>query len=56
MLGGLAMGQIVDKLSSKTGVIINVLSIVVACCFALAQIRVGKLNWISYMLTFSWGF
>ncbi len=56
MLGGLAMGLVVDKLSSKSGVVMNVLSIIISCAVALIQINSGSFTWLSYMFTFCWGF
>ena len=56
MLGGLLMGKVVDKISSRAGVILNVLLIIVACLLAIWQIQRNQFDTVSYLFTFAWGF
>ena len=56
MIGGILMGQIVDKLSSRIGVIFNVLSIVLACGVTFWQVEQNKYSWVTFFYTFCWGF
>jgi hypothetical protein len=46
----------VDRFCLKTGVIWNVLSIIVACLVTLFQIHYNKYDWLSFVMTFAWGF
>ena len=56
MVGGLLMGQVVDKLGSRIGVIINVLTIIFACSVTFWEIASNKYSWVTFLYTFAWGF
>ena len=56
MVGSATMGLTVDKLSSRTGCILNMVNIVVVWAVSLMQIQSNKDNALVYAFTFVWGF
>ena len=56
MVGGVAMGQVVDNFGSRVGTILNVLTIVFACGISFWQIESNQYDWVTFLFTFAWGF
>ena len=48
--------MVVDRYSSKKGVIFNLFAITFNGLCALAFIIVGKYGFLAYLMTFMWGF
>lgn len=56
MISGPVMGFIIDKLSSRIGVLVNLVTIVASGIVSFWQIRRNKYDWVTYVYTFVWGF
>lgn len=54
-LGAVVMGQIVDKVNSRVGVIFNLISIIFACVMSVIQIKRKVYDVWAFVFTFSWG-
>ena len=56
MIGAVAQGQVVDRLGSRIGCVVNVLTIIIASGVSFIQIHDDNYNWITFLMTFAWGF
>lgn len=56
MVGSLIMAQVVDRLSSRAGVILNVINVVLVWLFSFLMISQNTEGALVYLFTFSWGF
>ena len=56
MIGALFQGQIIDKISSRAGCVVNVATIVIACGVSYVQIHLNHYGLVTFLMTFAWGF
>ena len=55
VLGGLAMGGVVDRIGTKRSCVINSVNIAIASLFVIYYIANDQYNWKAYAMTFLWG-
>ena len=56
MIGAVVQGQVVDRLGSRIGCVVNVLTIIIASGVSFFQIHDNHYNWITFLMTFARGF
>ena len=55
MVGSLIMGQIVDRISNKAGVVTNIVNAIIVWIFSYLMINKNQNGILIYTFTFSWG-
>ena len=55
VVGGLAMGGVIDKIGTKRSCFINTINISMACGMVIYYIVLDTYSWKAYVMTFLWG-
>ena len=55
LIGGYFSGRIIDRNGKKAGVLFVILTSVVAYAFAFSVVGVFHFNYLSYIMTLTWG-
>lgn len=55
ILGGIAMGLIVDRIGSKKACFINIANVINACAIVIIYIMKDDYTNLVYVMTFAWG-
>lgn len=56
MIGGLFIGQIIDRYGNKKAAIANVVLILIQTGITIIYIVIYEYSWLAFLMTFSWGF
>lgn len=56
IIGGLMMGFFIDKFGSKCASVKNIVLVLVMVVITYGAIFVGQFNYLSFMMTFIWGY
>ena len=56
VIGGLVMGQIIDRFGSKRTTLVNLLIVVLTAGITTHQLVNLEYSWHTFLLTFAWGF
>lgn len=56
VIGGLAIGIIIDKIGSKKTSIINAITILILVNVTALSIHSERYDWITFLMCFLWGF
>jgi predicted MFS family arabinose efflux permease len=55
MLGGLLIGQVVDRVGQKAAILTNVFLIALQTGVTLIFLYIFEYNWLAFAMTFMWG-
>lgn len=55
VIGGIIIGQVIDKRGSKYVAVVNVLIVLIMTFVTLAFLGINEFNMLAFLMTFMWG-
>ena len=56
ILGGLFLGQIIDKIGNRAAAVANIVMIITQTIITLTYLYIFEYNWLAFGMAFMWGF